>query len=372
MPSDHRRKQAARAYQAAHGVSYTQARRATELSPRRDRRCRAAATLAVPRHDVCVGLLRAISMKPFDNRFVDGLVKVMLAKIDETLPPPTLPSLPATRGLFDDEPDSRLWAAVMASLATTGAVTPEIQAVADYVIELVGALDNQQLVAAATDLGVKQHDVNYLVKGMYENGLGVTGRPRNIEAILVNHPPHWLPGAKPPQSWAAMKGWPELKRDVEQVTAMADAHLRDRSGLSWDDYDRSVIRQAVSKYLAMIGDEYICASEDIQPLNWSRLPEGSLQVAVKIPGRSGTVTALLTAARLPRSTSTTLPPEFHTEFYPSGRPQHSDRYACYVDTFDGTENESTEFTEIFSCEPQTQLRAQRDAADAIAEYLADL
>ena len=88
MTSNRRRKQTARAYQAAHGVDYTTARRATESAPRQDRRQRALATLALPRREVCSGLMRAIDARPLGDPFVESLVEHLLETIDAVMPPP--------------------------------------------------------------------------------------------------------------------------------------------------------------------------------------------------------------------------------------------------------------------------------------------
>jgi hypothetical protein len=348
MTENRRRKQDARAYQREHGSDYTDARRATERSPSRGRRQRAAATLAVREREVHAGLARAVNRPPLRDPFVQGLVDSMLEELD---------ALPDR----EDISEGGIWSIVMSGgWATVGEVeSPALHALADRLTALVGELDDPQLVAAATDLWVTQNDIGDLSREAFNNTDDGTGRPRVIEALIS------------PRKPGAMN---ELHKEQLRVQASLEAHLRDASGATWDEFARMVLRQSVLAELAGIGDSYLSASggPESAALGWRRLADGSMRADIDIPGRAKPVTALvkMIATAEPASIAR-LGHEFVTAFYKPERTWFTDRYVCYVGEFDGAGNESDVdlmvLEDFRSPVPAMQLSCQHEAAEVIAE-----
>lgn len=347
MTSNRRRKKTARDYKAEHGGDYTSARRATELSPPQDRRHRAAATLAVPPRDVLAGLLRSENHSTLSESGARGLVEAMLAKLDD-LPHP------------EDPHDGGLWSCVMAG--GWGTVDPVesvgVRNTASFITALVSELDDPQLAAAATDLSVTADSVAYFARKAYTKADGGAGRPREVDAIISRQP-----GAGD-----------KLMAAATEIQARVEEHLHDRSGSTWDDYDRLVLRQAVLGVLASLGDAYLSASDDLDmaALAWRRLPDGSMRADVTVAGSSAPVSVLVKATETPPTPGAAS----YGEFYPTNRPQRTVSYMCHVGAFRKGAAESdvrkTTFDELYSSGPHTQLDGQQTATEVLAEVLADM
>ncbi|MBJ7321340.1 MAG: hypothetical protein JHC70_03230 [Rhodococcus sp.] len=347
MTANRKRKQAARAYQAEHGVDYTTARRATELSPPQGRRRRAAATLAVAPRDILAGLLRSQNRPPLRERGARGLVEAMLNKLD---------GLPHQ----EDPLDGGLWSCVMAGgWGTVGPVeSVGVRKAADFITALVAELDDATLVAAATDLSVRERDVAYIARKAYTKADGGAGRPREVDAIISRQP-----GAGD-----------EMMAQATQIQAKVEEHLRDLSADTWDDGDRIVLRQAALQEIASIGDAYLSASDDLDmaALAWRRLPDGSMRADVAGDDGSSPVSVLVKATE----TSPIPDVDDFTEFYPTNRPQRAVSYMCHVGAFREGAAESDvsppAFEELYSSGPHTQLDGQRTGTEVLAEVLADM
>lgn len=348
MTRNNRRKKAARAYQAEHDSGYTEGRRATERSPGSDRRKRAAVMLAVPRPDVGAELLR-IRTIPVKDAYVRGLVDSVLERAD---------SVPLQRNADTEQ----LWSVVMAGgWGTVDQVdSRHVHELADFIRSLVEGLNDQQLLAAATELGITEGDVNYFGRVAYEIEAGEDGKPRLVGAIISQRP-----GASA-----------EVAAHAQQAAARVGEHLLDRSGKAWDDYDRKVLRQIVVHALALVGDAYLEASDslEVRGLTWRRLPDGSIRADTA--GTNGnTVSALIKALNDDEDEVVGLQPDMYTEFYPTGRRRIGQTYMCYVGIFDEDDRESNvaaaSFKKLYSSGPHDQLAGQRTAIEVMGEVLAD-
>lgn len=369
MTSNRRRKQIARSYQAAHGGDYTAARHATELSPRPDRYHKAAKMLAVARRDVCASLLRAETMAPFREPFLEGLVEALVDKLNAV--PPQEPDTDPDDILHRD-PAPGLWDVVMAGgWGTTGRVeSAEIHAVARFMVAAITALDDPQLVAAATDLRVTERDVNYFSGKAYDLADCATGGRQRVM------------GASVAETLTGQTGLVAAAlRAEEQARVSARIHLRDRSGRTWTELDRIALRQAVLQQVASIGDAFLYASEDLgcPTLPWRRLPDGSMRADTIVPGVAKPVSALLkvrTDSDGPRlSIAKTLGPEYVTAFYPTDRHADGHTYTCYIGVLSETESDldidPLVFDEFYSASSDFgQLVSQRLAVEIMAQVRA--
>ncbi|RDH75269.1 hypothetical protein DVS77_26570 [Mycolicibacterium moriokaense] len=304
--------------------------------------------LAVPRPDVGAELLR-IQIAPVKDAYVRGLVDSVLERAD---------GVPLQR----NADTGQLSNVVMAGWGNGGQVDSEhAHALAEFIRTLVEGLSDQQLVTAATELGITENDVNYFGRTAYEEEAGEDGRPRMVGAIISRRP-----GASA-----------EVRAHAERAAARVREHLRDRSGKTWDDYDRKVLREIVLNAFARLGDAYLKASDslEVRGLTWRRLPDGSLRADTAGPD-GNTVSVLLEALNEDEDEIVAgLEPEMYTEFYPTGRSRRAQTYLCYVGIFDEDDRESDvgaeSFEELYSSGPHGQLDGQRTAIEVLAEVLAD-
>lgn len=193
-------------------------------------------------------------------------------------------------------------------------------------VALVEGLSDEQLVAAATGLGVTEHAVDYFGRTAYEIGTGEDGEPRMAGAIISQRP-----GASA-----------EVHDHAEQAAATVREHLRDRSGKSWDDYDRKVLQRTVLEAFAHVGDAYLEASEStaVRGLAWRRLSDGSMRADVNV-ANDNTVSGLIKVIdEDEEEQSIVAGPDVCTEFYRTGRPRIGQSYMCYVGIFDKGADES--------------------------------
>lgn len=296
-----------------------------------------------------------MNRSPLRDTLVRGLVETLLERIS------SLPPQGECRAETLADADSRLWNVAMSDWATTYQdKSAAIHSAADFIAALVAGLNEPQLVAAATDLSVTEHDMNYLARRAYDLADGGAGLPRLTEAIIGHLPAD------------------ELLRGERCAQDAARVHLRDHGGKTWTDLDRIALRQSVIQALANIGDAFLTATENsgIAALPWRRLPDRSMRADTTVPDVPQLLSFLVKpVSDPPRSIFTPrLGPEFTTPFYPTNRRRRTEAYMCYVGVFTGAADDSDVTTELFdewySSGPYSQLAGQRKAAEIFAAQFA--
>jgi hypothetical protein len=159
MTSDRKRKKAARAYKASHDGTYGDALRAVAISPGRARRRRRAKALGVPASTLVDALARFLDRRPPATQDVLNLVEQTLTKLEE---------VPSRKRPLQDDLTHALTKADDDKTVEIPAVIPSVRGAARFLKSLLADVDDTELIAVATDLGVSERTVSYAAALIHE------------------------------------------------------------------------------------------------------------------------------------------------------------------------------------------------------------
>jgi hypothetical protein len=238
-------------------------------------------------------------------------------------------------------------------IETVSPVPESIREVARSIAQQLASLDDRQLVAAATELGVRE---GYVQIG----ALCVIDRSRRAEerARLADD------GHYDPLPIVGDADDLREQADVERERAEAVRRLRSLTG--WRSHDKEVLRFAIAEHLATLGEGYLTLSEErLKPLSWRRLSDGTLRADVPIHGAPRPLSAVIEEGgrcswRDDESSS--------CEFYQPDRRNDAGGFLCRVGVF---YSDPDEF-DMYNVESSPSVRAaQLEGARMVAQIARD-
>ncbi|QNJ90009.1 hypothetical protein HZU40_00705 (plasmid) [Mycolicibacterium fluoranthenivorans] len=329
MTSDRKRKKDARAYKASHDSTYGDALRAVAISPGRGRRRRRATkALRVPASTLVEALARFLDRRPPATPDVVNLVEETLTKLEE---------VPSRRRPLQDDLTHALTTADDKAVEIPE-VIPSLRGAARFLKSLLAEVDNTELIAVATDLGVSERTVNYaafLIHNEQRRSTTVDTGTERDSFLSVDSP-----------EAEAEESERDARRDA-QKRAQTDtvARLRNHNEGAWEPIDRDTLRLAIALDLAEMGDAFLTVSESPEPpptLTWRPLAGGCTRADMLIPKTTMPLSAVaepnLRHASEPGSTP---------EFYRPDRRRATFAYTCYVGVFTAEVNEFDSFGREF-------------------------
>jgi hypothetical protein len=165
ITSDRKRKMAARAYKASHDGTYGDALRAVAISRGHGRRRRRATkALGLPASTLVEALARFLDRRPPATQDVLNLVEQTLTKLEEVPSRKRPLQDDLTHALINEDDDK---------VVEIPAVIPSVRGAARFIKSLLADVDDTELIAVATDVGVSERTVRALsrcrARGNWEN-----------------------------------------------------------------------------------------------------------------------------------------------------------------------------------------------------------
>jgi len=188
--------------------------------------------------------------------------------------------------------------------------------VARYIKKLLAQLDDEQLVTAATELGLRESTVKVAA-------IVVVKRPqRTTKRTKANASNDYYRDAYP---FAGESDWEDREEAaVKRARANTIRRLRNRDG--WRPGDNDVLRYALADHLGRIGDGYLTATEEqLKHLTWHRQSSGALRADVPINTVPLPLSAVVSENVRHSSDPTSTP-----EFYQPDMRQSAIGYVCHV------------------------------------------
>ena len=344
MTRDRKHKQEARARQAELGGTYFAARTATTQACAASRRRNATANLAARPETMIDALSRFCGLRPPSGPLGARLVGSVLDTLETAPPRPPL---------------GPRWGEISRTLAgheTIDPVPDSIRAAARHIKELVTPLDDEQLVTAATELGLRESTIKVAAIYLVKRPRRATKRPK------TNASDDYYRDAYP---IAGENDWEDRREEAAVERARANAVRRLRNREEWRKGDNDVLRYALADHLGRIGDGYLTATEErLKLLTWHRQSDGALRADVPINGAPLPLSAVVSENVRHSDDPTSTP-----EFYQPDMRQSAIGYVCHV----GVIHSATGDFDQFNLEghlPSIEA-AQLEGARMIARIAAD-
>jgi hypothetical protein len=332
MTSDRKRKKAARAYKASHDGTYGDALRAVAISPGRGRRWRRATkALGVPASTLVDALARFLDRRPPATQDVLNLVEQTLTKLKE---------VPSRKRPLQDDLTHALTKADDDTTVEIPAVIPSVRGAARFIKSLLADVDDTELIAVATDLGVSERTVSYaayLIHEEHRRSTTVDTGPERETFLFADSPE-----AEAEESERGARRDAQKRAQTDTV-----ARLRNHNEGAWEPIDRDTLRLAIAMDLAAMGDAFLTVSESPVPpptLTWRPLANGCTRADMLIPMATMPLSAVVKPNPRPRRASE---PASTPEFYRPDRRRSTIAYTCYVGVFTAEVDEFDSFGREF-------------------------
>lgn len=344
MTRDRKHKTEARARQAQRGGTYFAARTATAQPGSAFRRRNALANLSATPETVVDALSRLCGLRPPSGPIGARLVDSVLAMLETAPPRPPL---------------GPRWGEISLTLEgreTIDSVPESIRAAARAIKRLLALLDDEQLVTAATELGLRESTINvaaiWVVKRSERNKK--RSKSRASEDDYYDQLP--VVGEDDAE-------YERAEATVRRARANAVRRLRHRA--NWHAGDNEVLRHALAEHLGRLGEAYLTATEErLKPLAWRRQPDGTLRADAPINGAPLPLSAVVKENVRHRGDPTSSP-----EFYRPDRRQSTIGYVCHVGVIHSAANVFDMFDEDGHL-PSTEA-AKLEGARMVARIAAD-
>lgn len=340
MTRDRKHKKEAHAHQAERGGTYLDARLATAKAGSYSRRRSVVMNLATDSETLAAELSRFCGLRTPSGPLGAELVDATLAFLDSA---PVRPPLGPRWGEI-----SR----TLEGIETVDPVPESIREVASSIAQQLSSLDDRQLVTAATELGVREGYVQLGVRHVINRSSRAEERARFADDG------HDVP-------LPIVGDAEDLREQADLERERAEAIRRLRSLTGWRSRDKDVLRFAIARHLATLGEGYLTLSEErLKPLSWRRLSDGTLRADVPIHGAPQPLSAVIKEG----VRNSWLDESSSCEFYQPARRNGVGGFVCRVGVF---YSEPDEF-DMYNVESSPSVRAaQLEGARMVGQIARD-